>query len=114
LSNSEQADFDRALEVFEHEALYLDPHLRLMDFAKRVSLDGRTLSRLIKRATGDRFAVFVNRRRVAHSLTLIQEKQLNTNFARIAYESGFNSKSAFNAAFKKFTGKTPSQFKQVI
>jgi YesN/AraC family two-component response regulator len=30
---------------------------------------------------------------------------------QIAEEVGYNSKSAFNKAFKKFTGQTPSEFK---
>jgi len=34
----------------------------------------------------------------------------NLTVASIAYDSGFNTLSAFNTAFKKFTGLTPSNF----
>ncbi|MFC2137594.1 helix-turn-helix domain-containing protein [Bacteroidota bacterium] len=38
-------------------------------------------------------------------------KKPEYTFLAIAYEVGFNSKSAFNAAFRKITNLTPTQFK---
>jgi AraC-like DNA-binding protein len=32
----------------------------------------------------------------------------------VAYECGFNSKAAFNRAFKKITGKSPSAYKKDV
>jgi AraC-like DNA-binding protein len=48
--------------------------------------------------------------RVEEAKRLLREK-INIKVEEIAEEVGYNSKSSFNAAFKKITGKTPSEWR---
>ncbi|MFK7747262.1 MAG: helix-turn-helix domain-containing protein, partial [Kordia sp.] len=65
------------------------------------------------------------RRLSKHEVTfrdLIQQKQeerakflllqSNSSFAEIAFEIGFSEQSAFNRAFKRWTGKTPIEYRK--
>ena len=53
--------------------------------------------------------------RINHVKKLFEDKEyFNSTIINIAYDSGFNSKSAFNTAFKKQTGMTPSAYRKQI
>ena len=58
---------------------------------------------------------FVNTFRVNEftQLLKIPENQ-NQNILNLAFEAGFNSKSSFNAAFRKKTGVSPRQYRQSL
>jgi AraC-like DNA-binding protein len=43
---------------------------------------------------------------------MLTRQNQNLNILGIALDAGFNSKSAFNNAFKKHTGITPKEFKK--
>ncbi|WP_297098511.1 AraC family transcriptional regulator [uncultured Draconibacterium sp.] len=59
------------------------------------------------------FYTFVNEYRTEHAKKLIVSPDYSHwSIVAIAYESGFNSKAAFNNFFKKYTGITPSEFKK--
>jgi AraC-like DNA-binding protein len=58
------------------------------------------------------FHDLINTHRIEEAKKMILDPELNETIEGIAYLVGFNSKSTFHSAFKKFTGLTPSQFKE--
>lgn len=92
------------------ERLYLDSELSLDDLARRVSLSTHQLSELINIHLGKNFAWYVNSFRIERAKELLSGSPEMT-VIEIAYGSGFNSKSAFNATFRAFTGKTPTEYR---
>jgi AraC-like DNA-binding protein len=59
------------------------------------------------------FQEFLNSYRIkAAESMLLDPAAGDRSILEIAYEAGFNSKSAFNAAFRRHRGMTPSDFRK--
>lgn len=92
---------------------YLNPELTLKDLSQNLNIPERLLSGLINQYNNQNFYDFVNNFRVEKAKKLLKEnKSKSKTIQEIIWDSGFNSKSTFNLAFKKFTGTTPSEFKK--
>ena len=101
------------LEAMEKEKLYLDPSLTLPSLAKRLSIPVTHLSQIINESFNLNFYDFINRYRIDECCRQLKNHpKKNTTILEIAYSVGFNSKSTFNEAFKKYTGITPTEFIQ--
>lgn len=101
----------KLLSFMEAEKIYLDPNLGLPQLASRVHLTTHDLSYLINEGFGENFFQFVNRYRIGEAKALLRSEQhKHLSILGIAYDSGFRSKSTFNATFKKVTGVSPSEF----
>ncbi len=87
---------------------YLNPDLKLGDLAESIKTNSSVLSRVINSSYGMNFNDFINSRRCEAFLQAIAagEHRQHTLLS-IALDCGFNSKSTFNRAFKKHTGKSP-------
>lgn len=113
----EQADeyFARLLALMDEEKPYLDRELTLQKLAEHLAILSNHLSQVINYKTNQNFFDFINAYRIkeAQKLLVDQRGELLTILA-IGVEVGFNSKSSFNSAFKKYTGKTPSEYKSEI
>jgi AraC-like DNA-binding protein len=92
---------------------YLDNELTLAKLADMLSIPQHHLSQILNEKLNQNFFDFVNGYRIkeAKEILVSPEGELLTILA-IAEEVGFNSKSAFNNAFKKVTNTTPSEFKK--
>lgn len=99
--------------LMNKEKPYLDSELSLQKLSSLLAISPHHLSQVLNENMEQSFFDFVNSYRIeeAKKLLLSPKSELLTILA-IAEESGFNSKSAFNTAFKKFTGLTPSEFKK--
>jgi AraC-like DNA-binding protein len=98
-------------EMMAVRKAYLEPELTLSDLAKKIGTNASLLSKVINTSYGQNFNDFVNRFRVEEVIERVANPQYqNLNLLGIAYEAGFNSKSTFNRAFKKVTGKVPKDY----
>ena len=103
---------ERLTSLMAGERLYLNPSLSLTEISQKLEIAPRYVSQIINELFHQNFHDFVNRYRVEESKRLLAQQHQSLNLLGIALESGFNSKSAFNAAFKKHTTMTPKDYKK--
>ena len=93
--------------------LFRDPNLTLNGLAGRLGISSHNLSEIMNTRIKMNFFDFVNSYRVEQVKKDLNNPQKdNLTLVAIAFDAGFNSKSSFNAIFKKHTGKTPSEFRK--
>ena len=101
----------QVLDLMAAEKPYLAADLSLPDLARRLGMPVTLLSQVINEGTGKHFNDFINAYRVAEFLRQAREPaNAHLSLLGIALNSGFNSKSTFNRAFKKVTGTSPKEY----
>ena len=112
LSESEITDLKTKLdELVTNTLVFKNPELNLPQLAKKLEAPTHILSQLINQAYEKNFFHFINDLRIEYAADQISNGALTTfTLAGIAHESGFNSMSTFNRAFKKKMGCTPKEF----
>ncbi len=101
--------------LMTEEKIFINPKISQKEIAERLKTNTTYLSRTINLKYNLNFSNFVNRYRIEEAKKIIlNDKNKTYSFEGIANTVGFSSKSAFYNAFKKFTGKTPSEFSDFI
>ena len=99
--------------LMSNDKPYLNPSLAIFDLAKELVLPSSELSIFLNKHLNKNFFDFINEYRINEAKRLlISSERNNHTILEILYEVGFNSKSSFNTAFKKFTNKTPTEYRK--
>jgi AraC-like DNA-binding protein len=100
------------LKLMELEKPYTDSELTLSQLAEMLSITPHNLSEILNTQLNQNFFDFINQYRVEEAKKGLADpgKQQFTVLA-IGFDAGFNSKTAFNTIFKKYTNMTPSEYK---
>ena len=98
-------------KLMKADEIYKDASISLRHLAEKLELHPNKLSWLLNEQIGKNFNEYVN----AYRLITFKDKALNPDNSHLtllglAYESGFNSKTVFNAFFKKMEGMTPREW----
>lgn len=92
------------------DLLYREPNLSLWDLAKHIGVTSHYVSQTLNTQLHSSFFDYVNRWRIKDAVE--QLTKTDETILSIAYDVGFNSRSAFYKAFKREMGKTPSDLRK--
>ena len=113
--NAEQLSHykDRLEHIMLEQQAYLRPDLTLPRLAEAVDCSVNHLSQVINAGIGMSFFDYLNQHRIRHAKILLSDiDDENSAILNTAFTVGFNSNSAFYAAFKKCVGQTPAQYRR--
>lgn len=98
--------------LMDEKKLYTDSLISVGKLAKMLAEPAYVISLVINEKMELSFYDWIAKLRVEEAKKLLTgAKTEQYTIEQIAEEVGYNSKSAFNKAFKKFAGQTPSEFK---
>lgn len=87
----------------------LSSELSLKLIAEKLGMNPSYLSTVFKKETGMTVIDYINRRRMEHAASLLRSTGLQVQ--NIAQYCGINDPNYFTKLFKKYTGRTPGQYR---
>lgn len=116
-AETSQVDHEHFNQIFEFiskeivsKGWYKVPRLTLSHLSELSGLQSRDISRAINIVSEKNFNDYINQLRLEEVIRHI-EKSPTEALLNLAIEAGFNSKSAFNQAFKRHYSMTPMEFR---
>ena len=104
-----RAHSDDLIEAMDYILSNLGGPLRTEDVAGAVHVSPRTLARRFVHEAHVTCGEFIRRARMLRALDMLSQPGLSVT--DVAYAVGFESISAFNSGFRRFTQETPTQYR---
>jgi len=112
INEKHQKEFENIKKHIVKNKLYLDPLLSMETITSELGLSKSHFSKLINTYSDFNFSDFINSLRVEQAKKFLSKNEFSAyTIVAIGLECGFNSKSTFYSAFKKFTSETPTSFR---
>lgn len=97
--------------LMDNEKPYIAMNYSISDMSKKLDILPNILSMVINTKFNTNFPDYINSYRIQHALNLLTIfEERNMTIESVAYESGFSNRTSFYNAFKKQTGKLPSEY----
>ncbi|HEY8894276.1 MAG TPA: helix-turn-helix domain-containing protein [Niastella sp.] len=90
---------------------FLKQHYKITHLSNDLEMPLHQLSAFLNKQMGMHFTDYLNQFRIRYCEELIRkERPGRVNLKEIVSKCGFHNRNTFTTAFKKFTGKTPSEY----
>lgn len=97
------------LKIMQYINTYYNENITLKDVAKVVNLNPNYISQLFKKLAGSNFSHYLTDLRITNAKKMLTTTDISIN--EISLQTGFNDYFYFLKTFKKYTGKTPSEYR---
>lgn len=103
----------RLTDCFAKEKMHLQEDLKLSDVAGRLGVPVHQLSDVLNGELGATFFDYVNGFRIEEAKRMLADPAFGeSKILAVAFDAGFGNKATFFRVFKKFTGMTPTEYRQ--
>ena len=106
--------YSQIQKEFNDSELYTDPNLTLEDLSEAVSSNTSYVSKAIRLHADSNFNGFVNYYRIKKATDILYNEKEKISVFELMDRCGFASKSSFYRWFKKNTGMSPDQFRDLV
>ena len=103
---------DQIFTAFEVEKIYRNNKLGLDALANSIDQDRYKISEVLNAYCSMNFYAFLNSYRIRDAKKMLTENPF-ISVKSVMYEVGFNSKNSFYTAFKKDTGLSPNEYRNI-